>query len=215
MNSCARLCRSFVVPDAKKFGIQKKDKLTSIFPRSNRSRMMSLQLIMFVFFIDLAPVVWSWTAKVAPREKQWTDDFSHLTGTIRMIQNHPDAPPYDLHNNSLPREPADSDQTPKSCSSVIGFLLKCSRILQPRYRTDETVIGGQASSFRQNPRQESRALTRMRGDRSNPISYRDKSGFQKSLFPQPTWLFALPLTSGLPSDIMSAQERHSLDGGRA
>ena len=94
--------------------------------------MMSLQSIMFVFFIDLAPLVWSWTAKVAPREKQWTDDFSHLPGTIRMIQNYPDAPPSDLHNNSQPREPADSDQTPKSCSSaqdscssVVGFLLKC------------------------------------------------------------------------------------------
>ena len=105
-------------------------------PRSNRSRMMSLQSIMFVFFIALAPLVWSWTAKVAPREKQWTDDFSHLPGTIRMIQNHPDAPPSDLHNNSQPREPADSDQTPKSCSSaqdscssVVGFLLKCARIL--------------------------------------------------------------------------------------
>ena len=32
--------------------------------------------------IDFAPLVWSRTAKVVPREKQWTDDFSHLLGTI-------------------------------------------------------------------------------------------------------------------------------------
>ena len=61
--------------------------------------------------------------------------------------------PSDLHNNSQQREPTDSDQTPKSCSSAQdscssvsgfllkypGFLLKCARILHPAHGNNLTM----------------------------------------------------------------------------